>query len=192
MKIRNLFLFVMVALLTFSFVACGETPSDSTDTGSVISDDSTDTEALTTEAAVSVFFGKHNALKCSIVVNDGDTVGKNIADYIAGQVKDITGAEMSIVNSTDNLEAMIVIGENIIPDLEHKADEFVIKFVEKNLYISYAAGASAFQAVSAVLDDALFASYNSDGNTYTLASDFEFSGKCGDYIIGDNEFNPFE
>lgn len=30
------------------------------------------------------------------------------------------------------------------------------------------------------------------GDTYTLASDFEFYGKCDDHMIGDNEFNPFE
>ncbi len=192
MKIRSLFLLVMVALLAFSLIACGDETPSGTNADSEAFVDSTDAKNETTESKISVFIGKHDVLECSIVVNDGDTVGKNIADYIAGQVKAITDSDVEIVNSTDKLEKMIVIGENIIPDVEHEKDEFVIKFVEKNLYISYAEGASAYQAVSAVLDDALFASYNLDGDTYALSSDFEFSGNCGDYMIGDNEFNPFE
>ncbi len=196
MKSLNYFLFILVALLTIFFTACGESTTSGTDTKDTSDNDSVVTEAEITENitenSVSLFIGKNDISEFSIVVNDSDITGKNVAEYFAGQVKVLTGKDIEVVNSSGNNERAIFIGANAIPGVNHEMDEFVIKFVEENLYISYSEDASAFQAVSSVLDDVLFASHNRDGDTFTLSENFEFSGKCGDYIIGDNEFNPFE
>lgn len=205
MKARNFLVLVLTVILAISLVACGDSGDNGADTVGVQgspdgtgaveqtgtnTDDGDDTVAEA--VAVSVFLGENDIEKYSVVFSSEDTVGTNIADYLLEKVKGITGKEIVTSDSAEGLEYAIVIGVNSLSESELGDNEFVIKFVGNNLYISYSEGATAFQAVSTVLDDALFASHNRVDDTYTLASDFEFSGKCGDYVIGDNEFNPFE
>ena len=194
MKKRNFLLLFLTVLLAVSLVACGEEnifgTNDSTDTGDVQVTDSTVTDTAATP--VSIVLGENHIEKYRIVFSSDDAVGKNISDYISEKIRAITGKDITRAESTEGLEYAIVIGENLIPEADLEVSDFIIKFLGNNLYISYTKGAGAFPAVSTVLEDSLFASHNRVDDTYTLASNLEFFGMCDDYVIGDNEFNPFE
>ncbi len=209
MKTRKFLLLALTVFLAIFLVACGEGnnngTNDSTDIGNTRDTaDFSDTNAsspengddssdIVTEAApVSIFLGENDIEKYSIVFSGDNIVEKNISEYLSEKIKAISGKDIVSAESAQGLEYAIIIGVNSLPDAELGDNEFIIKLVENDLYISYSEGATAFQAVSTVLEDALFASHNKVGDAHTLASDFEFSGKCGDYVIGDNEFNPFE
>ncbi|MBQ8207378.1 MAG: hypothetical protein IJZ89_01430 [Clostridia bacterium] len=209
MKIRFILLFVLITALCLSFSACGD--GETVDSNDALSDsaldtnavDGTDTESTHTSDTLAdtdpestvknIVIGNTDISNFSIVAPGDDAVALTIADYFAEKVKAFTGNEMSIVETAENSAAAVVIGNTAItPDFGIGEDEFIIKAEEDKLYISYDEGASAYQAVTAILDDVLFSDENAVEDTYSLSSDYEFIGKCGDYVIGDNEFNPFE
>lgn len=199
MKIKAIILSMLLILVCTFFFACG-TVKDADDTESNIQDtessiQSAESDVNDTEAAVEttdatdenkVLLGDIDASQYVIVTND--KTAKVIAEYFSDSVKAITGAEMTIVTEALENENLIFIGtSDLLPESNLQKDEFLIKFVDGDLYIVYYEGSASYRAVTTILDEALF----SDGSA-NLSSSFEAKGKCGDYIIGDNEFNPFE
>ena len=214
MKFRNLIIFALILVLCLAIVACGDkkdakdTGTASTETVGELSTDSpdtpgvsdstaeSDTDSVSTEKVeqASMLIGDADIKDLTIVIPENDVVAITIAEYFAAEVKAIAGYDIAVIkDSQADTEAVITIGKtSLTPDFTLAKDEYIIKVEDNKLHISYADGASPYQAITTILGDTLFSSETAVDNTYSLADGFETSGKCYDYIIGDNEFNPFE
>ncbi len=209
MKIKALILAMVMVLVCLCFFACDtekapvETGNDSQTLDSGVADtDNSDTVNTDTDVSDTVqstdeivekkvVFGDVDASQYLIVANNN--TAKAIGNYISDSVKAVTEAEMAIVEEADESKNLIIIGtSDLLPDSDLKKDEFLIKFVDGDLYIVYYDGSAPYQAITTILDEELFTGEAATDGDYKLSADFEAKGNCGDYIIGDNEFNPFE
>lgn len=201
-------LFVLVLVLCIAFSACSGQgddvePADGTASSDTVADtenvdSSADTNGETAEDKEPCYvrIGGVDSSEYSIVVSSDDSLAVMLAEYISDSVSEITGNKMNIVyvaESADLQENIIYVGDtSLYPELGVGKGEFIVKLSDGKLYIVYDADSSPFQAISSVLDDSLFSENTAESNVYSMEDGFEFSGKCGDYIIGDNEFNPFD
>ncbi len=195
MKLHNLFFPVLIIALCLSFAAClGKNEGSDTAVDPAVSSDKasvSDTE----KEKLSISIGGVDISSYSILLSgEEDGTASAISEYIVSGVKSLTGLDIPVVNdSSEALDNKIIIGNTArIEATELGEDEFIIKCEDGKMYIWYPEGASAYQGVTAILSDALINESIAIDGKITLAADFEFSGLCSDYIIGDNEFNPFE
>ncbi len=211
MKFRFFIFAALITLFCLCFVSCGEKKDTSnsdvqtTDTAALSdtqdtkaeSDSVADSEPVVTEPVSdsNIYIGENDIKNFKILLSsDAGESEKNIADYIAAEIKAITLFDIPVVtDSGETYDNVIAIGKTAVtPDFSIEADEFIIKVDSSNLYIVYSNGEFAYQAVTTVLAEELFMLNSADKNEYSLSDGTEIIGKCGDYVIGDNEFNPFD
>ncbi len=216
MKIRILIL-IAALVACLAIAACGDgKKNDGKDTNDVSDVESSDSADTSTPGGSSTSSGSSDSASeesdvippeeksmtiagtavadFTILVSDGDKDGNTIAGYIADKIKEITNVDVSITSDPSAVSgAVISIGKtDFSKDISIGSDGFVVKTEDKLLIIAYEDGTSPYPAVTTVLNDSLFSDNISGGKDYVLESGFEISGKCTDYIIGDNEFNPFD
>ncbi len=200
MKTRILILTALI--LTLVFVSCGEKSPHVNDTGTetlvgadestekVVSE-STDAESgdTVTEEKKTITIASNEISLYTVLIPENDNIAAAIAEFITDEIKAISDFDIKTVyDAAEAGDAVIAVGKtSLSPNVSLGDDEFLIKLDGKNLYVSYADGAQSYRAVKAILGDTLF----SDAS-YTLPENFEQKGKCNDYNIGDNEFNPFD
>lgn len=196
MKLHNLFFPVLIIALCLSFAAClSKNEGSDTSVAPAVSSDNNTSVPDTEKEKLSIAIGDVDISFYSIVLSgEEDGIASAISEYIVSGVKNLTCLDIPVVNdSSEASDNEIIIGNTSrieAPDLGE--DEFIIKCEGGKMYIWYPEEASAYQGVTAILSEALINESIAVDGKITLAADFEFSGLCGDYIIGDNEFNPFE
>lgn len=180
-------IFIIMLVLTCIILAscANDTVKDPDTTGESNIADTTD-ENLTKELLVA---GRSVVDYVIVLSDEPDQVAKDVSDYIVGKVKEITNKDMYVKDDTDAVSAYeIVIGNTSrfdAPDIGE--DNFLIKVENGQVYIWYPDIDTAYNSVIGGLTVTLFAKESN-----VLAEGYELIGKCGNYTIGDNEFNPFE
>ena len=208
MKVNSLPCLLLALVFCVSFAACSSKVADENKETVAASGSASDTsvaggatsgvESDTPESGkitFSITLCGVDISEYSIVIPKDDTgSAKLISEYIVSGVKTLTEKELTVNEDTSAASDFeIVVGSTSrkeAPVLGN--DEFIIKCEDNKLYIWYASETSPYHAVTAVLSDFLLGEKAAIGGRIDMAADFEFSGICGEYMIGDNEFNPFE
>lgn len=141
-------------------------------------------ETVETTIATAIRINGVDISEFSIVCADDKDETKLISDYVIENVKLVSGIDLKVSDLSETDGKIIEIAAS-------EGDEFEIKVENGNIYITYSAVDGAYKAVATTLGDSLFDTASAKNGSIDLENGFSVSGKCSDYVIGDNEFNPF-
>lgn len=187
MKKRFFAMLLVLVLAVYMFVSCGEKKTDRDRKESEVP--STDTLNVSgkaeTEAPViyKIEIGGNDISLYNIVLGDKTEEVKLVGELLAERIKTLTGIEPAF--SEEETERFIKISSV-------DGDTFGVRVDGGNMYIICPTEDGAYAAVAAALEESLFDTADAVNDVISVADGFDVSGNCGDYIIGDNEFNPFD
>lgn len=185
---KRFFAMLLALVLAVSVLAsCGEkkTDIDGKESGALSSDTLNISEETETEAPViyKIEIGGNDISLYNIVLGDKTEEVKLVGELLAERVKTLTGIEPAFSEEETGHFIKISSGDG---------DTFGVKVDGGNMYIICPTEDGAYAAVAATLEESLFDTADAVNDVISVADGFDVSGNCGDYIIGDNEFNPFD
>ena len=165
---------LLALVLAVSVLAsCGEkkTDIDGKESGALSSDTLNISEETETEAPViyKIEIGGNDISLYNIVLGDKTEEVKLVGELLAERVKTLTGIEPAFSEEETGHFIKISSGDG---------DTFGVRVDGGNMYTT--------------LEESLFDTADAVNDVISVADGFDVSGNCGDYIIGDNEFNPFD
>lgn len=165
--------------------SCGKEEVKGNNDGDVSAEITNITDNTETETAViyKIKIGGNDISQYSIVLGDKTEETKLIGELLSERIKALAGIEPTV--SEDE-------GEHFIRVNSGEGDTFGVRVENGNMYIVCPTEDGAYAAVASALEESLFDTADAVNTVISVDDGFDVSGKCSDYIIGDNEFNPFD